>query len=177
MSDTDYLSGLLDLWNADKNPLWIWCTVKTCIANGDPFPADVIAYLNAVADRLLSDKTACGDFGRVLPRVFGFKPSGKRHPLRAARRMVEDEKFAVKFMVGIFAGLKPAKARSGAGNVNADDKTLQRKLKAFFRLKRLPSENAAWRKIVIRWMVENWNCRAQYPQLPVLTRDLIAELA
>ena len=34
--------------------------MKTCIENGDLFPADVIEYLNSVADRLLSDDAVRG---------------------------------------------------------------------------------------------------------------------
>ena len=53
--DHAHLDGVLSLWRADRNSLWVWIAIKTCIANGDPFPAEVIAYLDGCAGRLLSD--------------------------------------------------------------------------------------------------------------------------
>jgi hypothetical protein len=180
VSDHSYLAGLLALWREEKNAFWLWCIIKTCIKNDDPFPAEVIEYLDGVADRLLSEETSGGDLGRHLPDVLRLKGRGKYHPLRVNRRMLLDEKFVAGFIAAIFDGLPPAKARERAAvemDLSGDDRSLQRKLKDFFGLQRLPSDNAVWRKIAIRWMVQNPTCRTRYPHLPLLTGDLIRELA
>jgi hypothetical protein len=116
VTDHSYLTGLLALWREEKNSFWLWCVIKTCIKNGDPFPAEVLNYLDSVADRLLSEETSHGDLGRHLPDVLRLKGRGKYHPLRVNQRMLQNERFAAGFVAAIFDGKPPAKARERAAD-------------------------------------------------------------
>jgi hypothetical protein len=175
------LNGLRELWSADKNPLWVWVAISTCVEHDHSFPDWVTKYLGQVANRLLSeDALRAKDVREILPGVFGFKSKrGPHHRLRAGKDMRQAEEFAMRFAILIMDGKTPVEARAGACDEREtpEDTTLQRRLRKYFKLQeKAPSDNAGWRKIIILWMMKNWNYRTQYPELPPLTTELINEV-
>lgn len=180
-TDYSYLDGLLGLWRADGNPLWIWHVIKNCIERGDPLHADAIEYLNGVASRLLSDDVIKGhDVRKVLRGALGFPPAPGRTglPLRVGREMVKEEKFAMRFAVEIYNGESPVAARKNACSAKnpREDRTEQTRLRKFFGVSRAPKSNAGWRQIITLWRMKNWIYGERYTQLPPLTNELINEV-
>jgi hypothetical protein len=178
-----YLDSLKQIWIEQKNPFWVWVAIKTSCHNKHSLPNWACDYLEDCADQLLSPKAFSGDFARKLPRMFGFSlKSGPRHPRKISARMLENERFAMAFAKHILNEEKPSDARTSAANEcegrwpAADDKTLQAALRDHFKLERAPRIGRAWKKIIIRWLIDNPLYRERYPDLPMIN-VLVEKLA
>jgi len=77
----------------------------------------------------------------------------------------------MEFAVHIFAGKKPSDARRDTANMpglsrKIDDKTVQTKLKQFFKLTSSPHKNVEWREELLVWMLAHPGYEDVYPKLP-----------
>ncbi len=177
--DADYLNSTKALWLEQGNPIWQWLAIQSSSHNKHPYPQWVCEYLGKAADRLLSGDVHGGDFARKLPAILGFQAKrGPRHPLKAFKRMLKIEQFAMKFAKHILAGTKPSIARKDAacecdrywGDV--DDKVLQGALREHFGLKRLPTSTLTLQQIVLNWLIANPLYSVRYPDLPAFQKLL-----
>ena len=170
-----YLNALRLLWIEDANPLWPIAAIASSYQNQHTLPNWVMEYLGPCAERMLAPESAKGDFARNMPRIFGFSPkAGPRHQLRAAKRMLHNEEFAMKFARHILLGKEPSDARADAANElegewkETDDKVLQKAAREHFRPECSPRKTVHWQAIVIIWLIQNPLYQIRYPYLPRL---------
>jgi hypothetical protein len=157
LNDPDFLiRSDAESYKETGNPFFAWEAVTVCSAQDKPFPDWVRAYLADCANRMTSPEAAAGghDLRKVLPWIFGFPikrgPGNLLNPTKGAEELCE---FAYNFAFRVMKGEPPTSAIRDACNeaftgamAEVDDKTLQRALRHFFKLKKWPAGQAQWRK-------------------------------
>lgn len=164
-----YVESIGEEWARNLNPVDIWYAIKVCVDRDAPFPAWIREYLGECGDRALKsrfDRHAAGDSREALLRIFLFsRPRGKPSYFALARDKYENERFAMAFAAAIFEGKTPGAAQRAATSElslgsdadrddgGRDDRTLQRLVKRYFGLARLPGGNAKWRIALAEWFL------------------------
>jgi hypothetical protein len=176
--------GLRDQWEKTGNPLFVWVEIAYCLDGKDPLPEWVNEYLRQSGRRMLSKKASdAPDLRSLLPWIFDFRGRrGPGQPFRALKEMRELERYPMEFAAQILSDAQPApaQARSNAAitlskhNKHPDDRTLQRHLTKFFKVKAAPQDNEGWRKIVVRWLLAHYWYEGRAQKFPDL-QELILQ--
>jgi hypothetical protein len=146
-------------WKKEGDSRWVWRVMRTCIHRKEPIPNWCLDYICNVAEGI---EHATGDRGRALLGVLGL-PKGKGRPRGAELRI---ERFAAEFMKLVMKGMSPGRARAEAASLHGigTDSEVQY-LRNFFRLKSLPTSDAAtrWKLIFLDHCLHNPMFRSRYP--------------
>jgi hypothetical protein len=178
----EYLEGISETWERDRNPLHIWLGVKVCIDFKTPFPEWVLDYLGECGDRVVEAMAGSGatkDIRKALPSIFQFsRGRGPGGYGARARKDVENERFAVAYAAAIFSGKDPVPARAEASEKQlkkfSEDGTLRRRLQKYFRVPNSPDDNASWRAILVEWLMGRPYLLERYRKIrPSLPEDWI----